>query len=335
MPKQTVLITGGAGYIGSHVARNFLDNNFKVIILDNLSRGYREAIEILGKLGDLEFIEGDILDPKVLATIFSENKIDTVIHCAALCMPDESVLKPFEYHQANLLGTVNVLEAMAKAKVSKIIFSSTCAVYGEAQYLPVDENHQTKPNSPYSISKLLAEQVLELYNKLYNINYVIFRFFNVCGASSDGLIGDSKKPSQLLMQNAVRGALNIEAFSYTCPKVNTPDGTPIRDYVDVEDLALAHQLAFDYLNSNGQSQLINLGSGVGYSVKQIINQVERTLGILLEKNQARPRPAEYATTYANITKALDVLKWQPKKSLAQSVESLSNWYKKRPRGYRY
>ncbi|MCX6792805.1 MAG: UDP-glucose 4-epimerase GalE [Candidatus Falkowbacteria bacterium] len=333
--KQAILITGAAGYIGSHVAKHLLANDFKVIVLDNLSRGYREAIEILQKDSDLEFVEGDILDPNVLNDIFKQNKISAVIHCAALCMPDESVAKPFEYYQTNLLGTVNILESMARAKVSNIIFSSTAAVYGEAQELPINETHQTKPISPYGVSKLLAEQAIALYKDLHNINYVIFRFFNVCGASSDGLIGDSKKPSQLLMQNAVRGALGIEPFSYTCPKVDTPDGTPIRDYIDVEDLALAHQSALEYLATNNESQLINLGSGQGFSVKQIITQVERTMGVLLEKNQARPRPAEYSAVYANISKALEIIKWQPKKSLEKSVISLVNWYNKRPRGYRY
>jgi UDP-glucose 4-epimerase len=335
MTRETILITGGAGYIGSHLAKHFLANDFKIVVLDNLCRGYREAIEILQKLGDLDFIEGDILDAKVLTEIFKANKIDAVIHCAALCLPDESVLKPFEYYQTNLLGTVNILEAMKAAKVNKIIFSSTCAVYGEAETVPINETSQLKPISPYGTSKLLAEQALELYRNLYNINYFIFRFFNICGAATDGLIGDSKKPSQLLMQNAVRGALGIETFSYTCPKVDTPDGTPIRDYVDVEDLALAHEAAYKYLSNNQLSQIANLGSGVGQSVKQIVGQVERTLGILLEKKQARPRPAEYSIAYADISKAQTVLGWQPQKSLEASIKSLVNWYKKRPRGYRY
>jgi len=335
MLKKTILITGAAGYIGSHIAKHFLANNFKVIALDNLSRGYREAIEILQKLGDLEFVEGDILDQTVLTNIFSNNQIDAVIHCAALCSPDESITKPFEYYQTNLLGTVNLLESMKKFKVDKIIFSSTCAVYGEAITLPIDESHQTKPVSPYGISKLLAEQAIELYKNLHSINYVTFRFFNVCGADSDGVIGDSKKPSQLLMQNAVRGALGIEAFSYTCSKVDTPDGTPIRDYIDVEDLALAHQLALDYLKTNQQSQLINLGNGVGYSVKQIISQVERIMGVVLEKNQARPRAGEYSVVYADASRALELLQWQPKKDLVASINSLLKWYKNKPRGYSY
>lgn len=331
MSQSAIVITGGAGYIGSHIAKLFLSKGFKVIIIDNLFRGYKEAIDILQKLGELEFSQVDILDTDSLTKIFQANEVKLVIHCAALCYPDESIKLPLNYYEANVLGTLSLMQAMASAKIKSLIFSSTCAVYGEAQDLPINEDHRLKPLTPYGLSKLLAEQAIILKD----LNYIIFRFFNVCGADRLGLIGDSKKPSQLLMQNAIRGALGIEKFSYTCGKVKTPDTTPIRDYIDVEDLANAHFLAYEYLQAKGNSQIINLGSGKGLSVKQIVDQVEKTMGVLLEKNQSRPRSGEYSEIYASADKAKKILNWQPSKSLADSVKSLVNWYKKYPNGYRY
>jgi UDP-glucose 4-epimerase len=241
--------------------------------------------------------------------------------------------EPELYFRNNVIGSFNLFEAMRQNNVKNIVFSSTCAVYGESQYLPLDEKHPTNASNPYGESKLLTERILRWYGEIHDFHYTILRYFNVCGAASDGLIGDSKKPSQLLMQNAVRGALGIEPFAFTCPQVNTPDGTPIRDYIDVEDLVRAHALALDYLKQGGKNDTINLGNGSGYSVKQIVSKVEEITETTISKKEVEPRKGEYAAVYADIKKATDLLKWQPQKSLKDSVLSLKKWYQNFPNGY--
>lgn len=342
MQKETVLITGGAGYIGSHAVKLFLEQGYRVIVFDNLSRGYKQAVETLQSLvqnpDDCLFIPGDLRKKEDITKAFEGQKVTGVLHFAALCSVDESMHKPELYFENNVLGTLNLVEAMRTNNVKKIIFSSTCAVYGESQYLPVDEKHPTNPANPYGETKLGAEKIISWYGKIYNFDYFILRYFNVCGADDAGVIGDSKKPSLLLMQNAVRGALGIEAFSYTCGKVETKDGTPIRDYIDVEDLVEAHYNAFRILNDISNPVLkknlvLNLGNGAGYSVKEIVSKVEEVFGKQMAVSQAEPRKGEYAAVYADITKAKEVLGFQPKKSLEQSILSLKKWYEKFPQGY--
>lgn len=333
MERKKILITGGGGYIGSHAAKLFLEKGFSVVVLDNFSRGYREPIEILSQIGSIESEEVDLLNLADVKKVFEKHSIDTVLHFAALCLVNESVEQPELYMTNNVEGTRNLLEAMNGAGVKNIIFSSTCAVYGEAQTLPVDEHHPLHPVNPYGESKLTAENLIRQYGEEQSFRYVIFRYFNVCGASSDGLIGDSKRPSQLLLQNAVRGAMNIEPFAYTCGDVETPDRTPIRDYIDVEDLARAHFLGYEYLRNGGASDTFNLGNGHGYSVKEIVSEVERIFGTTMEKEEAEPRKGEYAWIYADSTKAKTTLNFQPEKSLAESIESLRKWYTGHPNGY--
>ena len=330
---QKILITGGAGYIGSHAVKHFLDHDYQVVVLDNLSHGWQEAIDTLSSLGSVTFVQADLRDKVALKELFSTHKISAVLHFAALCSVDESMKDPGLYFDNNVAGTLSLLEAMQEAGVEKLIFSSTCAVYGESQYLPMDEKHPTNPANPYGESKLIVEQMIRWYGELHNLSFVILRYFNVCGAASDGSIGDSKKPSLLLLQNAVRGALGIEKFSYTCQKVDTPDGTPIRDYIDVEDLVSAHKAALDYLQAGGSSDVFNLGNGRGWSVKEIVSAVEDYFGISLAGEERHTRQGEYAEVYANTTKANQVLKWQTKKSLLDSIKSLEAWYKDRPNGW--
>ena len=331
--SQKILITGGAGYIGSHAVKHFLNHGYEVVVLDNLSHGWQEAIDTLSQLGSVTFVQADLRDKVALKELFSAHKISAVLHFAALCSVDESMKDPGLYFDNNVAGTLTLLEAMQEASVKQLIFSSTCAVYGESQYLPMDEKHSTNPANPYGESKLMVEQMIRWYGELHNLSYVILRYFNVCGASSDGLIGDSKKPSLLLLQNAVRGALGIEKFSYTCQKVDTPDGTPIRDYIDVEDLVSAHKAALDYLQAGGSSDVFNLGNGRGWSVKEIVSSVEEYFGVSLAGEDRHTRQGEYAEVYANTRKANEVLKWQTKKSLLDSIKSLEVWYKEKPNGY--
>jgi UDP-glucose 4-epimerase len=241
--------------------------------------------------------------------------------------------KPELYFENNVMGTLNLLEVMRQAGVKKIIFSSTCAVYGNAEYLPIDEKHPTKPESPYGESKLMAEKIIQWFDRLHGFNYVILRYFNVCGADSDGEIGDSKKPSELLVQNAVRGALGLADFRLTCPEVNTPDGTPIRDYIDVEDLVEAHLSAYAYLEQGQTSAIFNLGNGKGWSVQEIIHAVRKELSVEFTVAKGEERQGEYSEVYADIGKAQSALHFSPRKTLADSVKSLVKWYTQKPRGY--
>lgn len=333
-----ILVTGGAGYIGSHAVKLLLDKGYKVVVIDNLYRGYKQVIDFLQekyKKSNLVFYRADLKNYSDIEKILLNEKPDAVLHFAALCLVNESMEKPEEYFENNVVGSLNLFKAMIKARIKKIIFSSTCAVYGESQYLPVDENHPTNPSNPYGESKLLTEKIIKWFNQVYGINYAIFRYFNVAGAADDGTIGDSKKPSQLLMQNAVRGALNIEPFKLTCPKVNTQDSTPIRDYINVVDLVTAHVMALDHLGKDIKNDVFNLGVGKGNSVLEIVNKVKELTGADFSVIQGESRKGEYAEIYADNSKAKKVLGWEPKRNIKDSVESLINWYKLHPNGWEY
>jgi len=338
MLMKTILVTGGAGYIGSHAVRLLLQKGFRVIVIDNLIRGFKQPIEVLwGKFGrqKLKFYKEDLADANKINAIFEKEAIDGVMHFAALCLVNESMEQPERYFENNVGGSLNLFKAMIRHKVKYLVFSSTCAVYGESQYLPVDEQHPTNPSNPYGESKLITEKMLGWLGKIHKINYAILRYFNVSGASADGLIGDSKKPSQLLVQNAVRGALGIDEFKLTCPQVKTPDKTPIRDYINVEDLVDAHLKALKYLNNNGQSDIFNLGTGTGNSVLQVIDQVKKTTNVKFEIKKGQARKGEYAKIYADIKKAKQKLNWQPKRTISDSIKALVRWYKNHPHGWDY
>ncbi len=330
---KKVLVTGGAGYIGSHAVKLLLEKGFEVIVFDNLTRGYRDAIDVLRSFGKLGFVKGDLRNPDDIEALLKNTGIDAVMHFAALCLVNESMEQPQLYFHNNTIGTYNLLEAMRNKGLKKLIFSSTCAVYGESQYLPVDELHPVQPANPYGESKLLSEKMIGWYGAIHGFSYTILRYFNVCGASSDGCIGDSKKPSQLLMQNAVRGAMKIEPFYLTCPVVDTADGTPVRDYIDVEDLAAAHAAALQYLEAGGASDIFNLGTGAGYSVKQIVSKVGEVCGVSIPMVRGETRKGEYASIYARPDKANDTLHWKTRKDLTASIRSLQKWYEGHPQGF--
>lgn len=338
---KKILITGAGGYIGSVATNLFLNKGFEIVGLDNFSTGYRQPLELLQKKFSQEkfrFYQADLKDN--LSPIFekevksgSQAAFDAVIHYAASCVVDESVKNPEKYFNNNVCGSLNLLSTLIKYQVKNIVFSSTCAVYGEAKYVPVDENHPTQPTNPYGESKRMAEEIIKWYGKLKGLNYVILRYFNVCGASDDGLIGDSKKPSTLLVQNTVRGALGIKPFYLTCPKVATPDKTSIRDYINVVDLNEGHFKALEYLLGGGKNEVINLGTGTGNSVLEIVNKVWEVTSVKFKLQKTTPRQGEYAVMIASIDKAGKILKWKPKRTIEDSIKSLVLWYKNHPHGW--
>jgi len=329
-----ILITGAGGYIGSVATDLFLKSGYQVVGIDNFQTGYREPLEFLKKKYPEKFryYEADLVSD--LSPIFKEEPdISAVIHYAASCLVDESVRLPGKYFLNNVAVTSNLLTTMERFDIKNIIFSSTCAVYGEAEYYPIDEKHSLNPTTPYGASKKMAEEVIQWYGKLKKFNYMILRYFNVCGASEDGTIGDSKKPSSLLVQNAVRGTLGIEKFFLTCPEVATPDKTPIRDYIDVVDLNEAHLKALEYLIKTKKSEIINLGTGTGNSVLEVVNKVKKLTGVEIPIEKANIRQGDDAKKIADITKAEKVLGWKPSKTIEDSVKSLIIWYKSHPQGW--
>lgn len=331
-----VIITGAGGYIGSIATQLFLKREFEVVAIDNFTTGFKKPLQILQELFGIKkfrFYEKDLSHD--LAPIFDkEKKVNAVIHFAANCLVDESMKNPQKYFQNNVCATQNLLTAMLRHGIKNIVFSSTCAVYGDTLQIPVSETQSLSPTNPYGESKKMAEEIIRWHGKLLGLNYVILRYFNVCGASSDGQIGDSKKPSVHLVQNAVRAALSIEDFSLTCPEVNTPDKTPIRDYVDVVDVAEAHLKALDYLTKNGRSEIINLGSGEGNSVLEIINIVQKWSGKKFNIGKSKSKRAgEYGKITASIDKAKNKLSWQPKRNLQNSIKSSVAWYENHPNGW--
>lgn len=332
---EKILITGAGGYIGSVAAYLLLEKGYEVVAVDNFSTGFHGPLETLKE----KFGEGKLrvynldLQKNVQEVFEKESEISAVIHYAGSCSVNESMENPQKYFINNTCATQNLLAAMISANVKKIIFSSTCAVYGEAEYVPIDEKHPIQPTNPYGVSKRMSEQMMEWYGKLTGLQFVILRYFNVCGATEDGMIGDSKKPSVHLVQNAVRAALKIEPFRLTCPEVATPDQTPIRDYVNVVDLNNAHIKALEYLDAGGENSIINLGTGTGNSVLEVLKKVEEKTGVKIPFEKGVARLGEYAVMTADIGKAQTVLGWKPEHTLDQSIESLVTWYRSHPNGW--
>lgn len=334
---KTIVVTGGAGYIGSHAVFLLAQQGYHVVIVDNLSRGYMQCVEFLQSRfsGQIEFRKADLLDLPSIQAVFREFHVDAIMHFAAFCVINEASEHPERYYINNSMGSVNLISAMTEYGVKDIIFSSTCAVYGDNQYLPLDELHPVKPLNAYGNSKLLVELVLKDYHLNQGLNFVILRYFNVCGAQEEGLLGDSKKPSMSMMQNAVRGALGIEPFKFTCPVVDTPDGSPIRDYINVVDLGNAHIAALEYLAKGKPSDIFNVGTGTGSSVKEIVDRVEEIVGGKIESVMGEISKANAAKVYASIDKAQSILGWKPTHTVDESIQSLALWYRAHPHGWDY
>ncbi len=301
-----ILVTGGAGYIGSHMVKLLGEGNHEVLTVDNLSEGNPWAV----LYGDLKVV--DLLNYKALEEVFLEFKPHAVIHFAAKVKVPESVRKPLVYYENNLMGTLNLLQAMHRAGTEYLIFSSTAAVYGIPESIPVKEDDPTKPINPYGWSKLFAEQAIRDFAYASGLKYAILRYFNVAGADPEGKIGQvSKEPTHLILR-AVKVATGqipyLEVFGTDYP---TPDGTCIRDYVHVMDLCQAHISALDYLMGGGQSDVFNVGYGMGYSVLEVINKVKEVSGVDFEVRYAPRREGDPPALVADSRKAMEILGWKP------------------------
>ncbi|GHV04361.1 UDP-glucose 4-epimerase GalE [Campylobacterota bacterium] len=321
---QPILITGGAGYIGSHTARHLTANGAKCVIADNLVYGHREAVPI-GAVFELV----DLADRAALKALFGKYNFAAVVHFAAFAYVGESVTDPQKYYANNLIGTLNLLEAMLGAGVKKIVFSSTCATYGEPQYTPIDEAHPQHPINPYGVTKLAIERVFADYEKAYGLRHISLRYFNAAGAAADSAIGESHTPETHLIPlvlKAIKGEtppIKIFGTDY-----DTPDGTCVRDYIHVEDLAVAHQLALEKLGSF--CGCLNLATGVGTSVREVIAAAEAVTGKRCPVEIAPRRAGDPAKLYAAADKAREILGWQPRYTeIKETIRTAWNWEQNR------
>lgn len=321
--KQTILVTGGAGYIGSVITEVLLDNGYEVIVLDNLSTGNRDAVDKRAL-----FYEDSFDNKYRLSSIFLNYNISFVIHLAASAYVSHSVVEPGMYYRNNLIRTINLLDCMREHAVKNIIFTSTAAVFGEPKYQPIDENHPTEPISPYGHSKLMVEQILKDYSAAYGINYVIFRYLCVAGASEKH--GESRKEETHLIPTVIKKALGSPKKLYVFGnKFNTKDGTGVRDYFHVLDIADAHLLAMENMAFvNGR--IFNLGNEEGFSVMEIIKGVEEIMGTKINYEVVDARAGDPSKIIADTERARCILGWQPKRGLKEILESAINWQRNRP-----
>ena len=317
---KTILVMGGAGYIGSHTVKHLLKNGYQCVVADNLVYGHREAVP-----ENAVFMQADLMDKESLKKVFDSFDIEAVIHFAAFAYVGESVVHPQKYYMNNVVGTLNLLEAMKEAGVMKIVFSSTCATYGEPQYTPIDEAHPQNPINPYGRSKLMIEQIFQDYAKAYGLKYIALRYFNAAGCDGEGEIGESHTPETHLIPlilKAIKGEREaIHVFGTDYP---TKDGTCIRDYIHVEDLALAHRLALEKLDVF--SGYLNLGTGIGSSVKEMIQAAEEVSGRTCPVRYAERRAGDPAVLFADNKKAKEILGWSPAYTdIREIIRTAWNW----------
>ncbi len=302
-----ILVTGGAGYIGSHVAKLLGKRGYEVLVIDNLSTGHKEAV----LYGNLKII--DLADKKEINRVLKEFKPDAVMHFAAAIEVAESVENPAKYYRNNTVNTLNLLEAMIENNIKSFIFSSTAAVYGMPEKVPVKEDVPLNPINPYGQSKAFVEKILKDFDKAYNFKYISLRYFNVAGADPEGELGQSYQNATHLITRALKTAKGehekLYIFGTDYP---TSDGTAIRDYIHVIDLAEAHLLALEYLLNKNKSDIFNLGYGHGYSVKEVVETAKKVTGIDFPVEETDRRPGDPAVLIADSTKAKKVLNWKPK-----------------------
>ena len=327
---MSILVCGGAGYIGSHVVKYLLEKNEDVVVVDSLITGHVDAVD---ERAHLEL--GDLKDEEFLNRVFEKYQIDGVIDFAAFSLVGESVEEPLKYFENNFYGTLCLLKVMKNHNVDKIVFSSTAATYGEAENMPILETDRTEPTNPYGESKLAVEKMFKWCNNAYGLKYTALRYFNVAGAYPSGEIGEAHTCETHLIPLILQVALGQrEKISIYGDDYPTPDGTCIRDYIHVMDLADAHYLALNRLRNGGDSQIFNLGNGEGFSVKEVIEVTRKVTGHPIPAEVSPRRAGDPARLIASSKKAIDVLKWKPKyDKLEQIIETAWNWHKNHPNGY--
>ncbi len=324
-----ILVTGGAGYIGSVTNAILGSSGFETVILDNLSTGHREAA------GKTPLLEVDLKDKSAVTEVFFQNKFDAVIHFAALSLAGESMERPYDYYVNNIVGTLNLLEAMRSHGVPFLVFSGTCSVYGTPAKVPVSESAPIHPESVYASSKRMVEEILTWYDQRFGIRTVMLRYFNAAGATLDGTLGEFHSPETHIIPIALDTALGkrpqFEIYGNDYP---TPDGTCIRDYIHVVDLADAHIKALSYLQKQGKSDVFNLGIGRGYSNNEVVSAIEKITDKTLAKKYAARRPGDPAQIYADNAKAKRILGWEPKHSDIETIISSAwKWHQSHPNGF--
>lgn len=327
---MAVLVLGGAGYIGSHTVYELIDSGEEVVIADNLQTGYQEAVHPKAK-----FYKGDIRDKEFLDKLFKEEKIDSVIHFAANSLVGESMVDPLKYYDNNLYGTMVLLKSMVESGIDKIVFSSTAATYGEPESIPILETDRTEPTNTYGETKLSMEKMFKWVSKAHGLKYVSLRYFNACGAHISGEIGEAHNPEShlipiiLQVPNGQRKEIGIFGDDY-----NTKDGTCVRDYIHVTDLAQAHILAVKYLREGNDSNIFNLGNGVGFTVKEVIECARKVTGHKIPAVISPRRAGDPAVLIASSEKAKQVLGWKPEhESLEEIIETAWKWHKNHPKGF--
>ena len=324
-----ILVTGGAGYIGSHTVRELRERGMDVVVYDNLSTGHIEAV------GDTPFVKGDLFDVELLRKTFREYNVDSVIHFAASSLVGESMTNPAKYYHNNVAGTLALLDAMLAENVKYLVFSSSAATYGDCGDGLITEDSPQNPTSVYGQTKLMMEQFMQDYDKAYGMKYVALRYFNAAGAHASGEIGEAHNPEShlipLILQvaNGKREQINVFGDDYP-----THDGTCIRDYIHITDLADAHIRALEYLKKGGKSTYYNLGNGNGFSVKEVIDTVEKVLGQPIKKQIVERRPGDPASLVASSEKIQRELGWKPKYDTLDSVvASAWKWHSTHPNGF--
>ena len=324
---MSILVTGGAGYVGSLTVAALQQRGDSIVVLDNLSTGHRDAVP-----SSLPFYQGDIADQTLVANIVKKHDVTQVVHFAALSLVGASVADPASYFANNTAGALGLFDALRRCGVKNVVFSSTAATYGEPRYTPIDEDHPKVPTNPYGLSKYFVEQILDTFDQAYGMTHVALRYFNACGASET--LGEDHSPESHLIPLILQAALGQrEAISIFGDDYPTPDGTCIRDYIHVEDLATAHLAALDYLKNGGSSQKINLGNGKGFSVREVIDTVRSVTGHPIPEIIAPRRAGDPSILIASATRAHTILNWTPRYALRPIIESAWTWHKSHPDGY--
>ncbi|MFN3523104.1 MAG: UDP-glucose 4-epimerase GalE [Phenylobacterium sp.] len=319
---QTVLVTGGAGYVGSHVCLRLAEAGFQPVVYDNLSNGHAEFV----KWGPLEV--GDIRNPARLDAVFAEYKPVAVLHFAALIEVGESVKEPGRFYDNNVAGAICLIEAARRAGVNALVFSSTCATYGAPERVPLDETHPQAPLNPYGRTKLMVEQVLRDLDRYAGFRSISLRYFNAAGADPQGRIGERHEPETHAIPLAIRAAMGLGAnFRLMGEDYPTPDGTAVRDYIHVLDLADAHVLALKRLLAGGPTDAFNLGTGAGTSVRQLIASIQRSSNIAFEVERAPRREGDAPVLVADNRKAREILGWTPRFNLDDIIDSAWRWHR--------